>query len=128
MGIESVTGIFIPDNILIGEKPQVIDWMDAKRGNPAGDVARSLLLLGQGTVPSGLPPGLGFFLNRIRGIAKRIYLQRYLQESSMELQEIKQWILPVVSARLAEDIPLEERRNLLRIVKREINFNEMRSG
>jgi uncharacterized protein (TIGR02172 family) len=50
-------GDFHPGNILYGKNgPSVIDWADATRGDPMGDLARSRLILGDVRVdkPSGL--------------------------------------------------------------------------
>lgn len=45
-----------PNNILLSEQgPVVIDWMSATAGNPAGDVARIIIVLKYSALPSDLP-------------------------------------------------------------------------
>ncbi|MFD1910018.1 phosphotransferase family protein [Paenibacillus rhizoplanae] len=41
-------GDFHPDNILMDDKLWVIDWMTGVRGNPAADVARSVIMFSIG--------------------------------------------------------------------------------
>jgi hypothetical protein len=69
-------GDFHPGNIMLTPRgPMIIDWMTASRGMPAGDVARSSVLLTAGQVPPGTPlPGL---VNRLRQWMHSRYLARY---------------------------------------------------
>lgn len=48
-------GDFHPDNVMVGHKRWVIDWTDGMIGNPAGDIARTFLLLRYGTLPDAAP-------------------------------------------------------------------------
>jgi len=47
-------GDFHPDNVIWSERgPVVIDWLDANRGDPAADVARTPMLISIGETPDG---------------------------------------------------------------------------
>lgn len=47
-------GNFHPDNVLMTlQGPVIIGWMDATRGSPLVDIARTSLLLSMGDLPPG---------------------------------------------------------------------------
>ena len=49
-------GDFHPANILMdGDEPVIIDWSNVTRGDPAADVARTLVILESGEPPPGTP-------------------------------------------------------------------------
>lgn len=60
-------GDFHPDNVIVGERVWVIDWMTGMIGNPAGDAARTILLLRMGTLPDGTPALLAAFKKEYEG-------------------------------------------------------------
>jgi Ser/Thr protein kinase RdoA (MazF antagonist) len=84
-------GDFHPMNVL-GEasQPIVIDWPNACRGDPAGDVCRSYLLLRLHTDEVADP-----------------YLDAYCGVSRVPRQIILLWLPFVAAARLTEDVPGE---------------------
>ena len=84
-------GDFHPMNVL-GEasQPIVIDWPNACRGDPAGDVRRSYLIL-------------KLHANEVA----RPYLDTYCQVSRVPRQTILDWLPFVAAARLMEDVPGE---------------------
>jgi thiamine kinase-like enzyme len=92
-------GDFHPMNIL-GEisHPVIIDWLDARRGDPAADVCRSYLLL----------------MLHAAEIAPA-YLDAYCRISGMAGQRVLDWLPYVAAAKLAENVPAE-RGGLLDIV------------
>ena len=103
-------GDFHPDNILISPHgPVIIDWNDAKRGAPAADVARTVLLF---RAPLSLP-GLGipkrWLIRWAKGAFLRAYLRAYCRLYPLSLEDVEAWLLPVAAGRLAERIPGEER-------------------
>ena len=85
-------GDFHPMNVL-GEasQPIVIDWPNACRGDPAGDVCRSYLLLKLHADEVARP-----------------YLDAYCRVSGMRRQTIRDWLPYVAAARLAEEVPGEQ--------------------
>ena len=113
-------GDFHPDNILLGNKSWIIDWMNGMAGDPAGDVARTILLLSIGTMPEGMSKQEKLISGVLRSIMKRVYIRKYLELSSLHFSQVEQWILPMAAARLAEAIPVEEKGNLLKLIKSRI--------
>jgi len=93
-------GDFHPMNVL-GEasQPFIIDWPDARRGDPAADVCRSYLLLKLHAAYLALP-----------------YLDRYCEEAAIPRQTVLDWLPYVAAAKLAEDFPGEV-GGLLKIVR-----------
>ena len=111
-------GDFHPDNVLLTDHgPVIIDWMTGTRGHPLADVARTALLFQTG----GLPPRVPFFIrlviNAMRGRMYSVYLNRYLQIRPSARNEIGDWQLPLLAARLfeVEDYPKEKQIILARI-------------
>jgi hypothetical protein len=92
-------GDFHPLNIL-GEpsQPVIIDWLDARRGDPAADVCRSYLLLKLHAGAIAVP-----------------YLDAYCWASGLARQSVLGWLPFVAAAKLAEGIP-GERDGLLEMV------------
>jgi uncharacterized protein (TIGR02172 family) len=71
-------GDFHPDNVLMTPRgPIIIDWMTATRGDPLGDVARTVLLMTVGEPPTGT---LIRLLTRVRrGWMRAAYVKRYFE-------------------------------------------------
>jgi uncharacterized protein (TIGR02172 family) len=109
-------GDFHPGNILLTKRgPVIIDWLDASRGKPILDVARSSLLFGSGNLPSTIP---GAWLLRIlQSSFYRIYRRRYFQRNPADRQELDRWLPVVAAGRLNEGIYFDEDR-LLAIAQR----------
>ncbi|MGN7358712.1 phosphotransferase family protein [Paenibacillus sp. SAF-054] len=113
-------GDYHPDNIMIGTKEWIIDWMTATAGSPAADVARTLLLLRSGTLPEELPPDIQELFNRTREQLTTGYLQEYMKLSGMTISEIERWMVPVAAARLVEWIPAAEKEKLLELIRHQL--------
>jgi aminoglycoside phosphotransferase (APT) family kinase protein len=92
-------GDFHPMNIL-GEasQPVIIDWSDARRGDPAADVCRSYLLMKLHAAEIATA-----------------YVDAYCRAAAMPRQAVLSWSPYVAVARLAEGVPRELDR-LLKIV------------
>jgi aminoglycoside phosphotransferase (APT) family kinase protein len=92
-------GDFHPRNILgDASQPVVIDWPDARRGDPAADLCRSYLLMKLHTAEIATT-----------------YLDAYCRAARMSHQAVLSWLPNVAAARLAEDVP-SEFDDLLKIV------------
>ncbi len=115
-------GDFHPDNLMLtADGPLVIDWVDATRGQPLADVARTSLLLqtahlslANGALAAELLAGLAQFHDG--------YLSRYLTSEPVALQQAKRaaieaWRLPLAAARLAEGVSEAEARALVAMVE-----------
>lgn len=102
-------GDFHPDQVIMSKGgPIIIDWIDAAKGSPAADVARSSLALRY------LAPSAGRARDWLIGLARAYahfsYLKRYLNRSSITRQEIDEWRLPVAVALLGSTSPEESIR------------------
>lgn len=114
-------GDFHPGNVIAeGGRAVILDWMTATQGNPAADVARTLLLLKNGALPESIPTFTKVILKLFRRRLADIYLKDYLRLSGMAKAEIEGWRLPIIAARLAEWIPDSEKNFLLKEINKEI--------
>lgn len=108
-------GDFHPGNILLtASGPIIIDWIDATRGNPLADVARTRLLFTTARLP-------GFsVLALILRLANRWLLEQYLRgyfaSQPNERKVLDAWMPVVAVARMEEGIR-GEFPQLLQIVK-----------
>jgi len=91
---------FHPMNVL-GEasRPIVIDWPNTCRGDPAGDVCRSYLIL-------------KLHADEVAGP----YLDAYCRVTRILRHTILDWLPYVAAARLVEDVPGEQHR-LLELIR-----------
>jgi uncharacterized protein (TIGR02172 family) len=113
-------GDFHPENILMSNHgPIVIDWNDATKGRPEADLARTLILVGYGQ-----PASLDFDtkqLSPMRDRFARTYLKEYMRlQSTVTIEKIKLWRIPVAAARLSEGIK-EKEDKLLSIIKNSLS-------
>jgi aminoglycoside phosphotransferase (APT) family kinase protein len=110
-------GDFHPDNVLMTPRgPIIIDWMTATRGDPLGDVARTVLLMTVGEPPTG---ALIRLLTRLlRGWMRAAYLKRYCELRPVGREQLNRWQIVTYAARLAEDIK-GEAEQLIPFIERE---------
>jgi len=107
-------GDFHPDNVLMTETgPVVIDWMAASAGDPAADVARTLLLLQVGTPIGNLSLRDRVIITTGRRLFAKLYLDRYCRSAGMAKSRVRRWGPIVAAARLNEEVG-EEAEVLLR--------------
>lgn len=108
---------FHPDNILISEQgPIVIDWMTAGSGNPFADVARTVIILKYAHLPASIPEPVKQGIMRLRHAFCEEYVKEYLTLSKGTWKDIESWFLPIITARLIEGIPENEKDELYRQV------------
>ncbi len=104
-------GDFHPGNVMLARRgPVVIDWMTAKRGNPAADVARTRLLLMVGDPPQRGLMRLLILLGR--RVFMNAYLRAYRAESPEVLAQSDAFLPVMAAARLNEEIEPERERVL----------------
>ena len=97
-----------PGNVLLTARgPVVIDWLTASAGSPAGDVARTLFLLRDGGVPAYVPWAYRTLLVLARRRFASVYLRRYRHLRTLDDGEVARWRLPILAARLGEQIEAE---------------------
>jgi len=110
-----------PDNILITkEKVVIIDWMTATKGNPLVDIARTSVIFKYGCVPEDKSFVEKKIINTIRNKFYSGYIKQYLQISNNSIEEIEQWELPVMAARLTEWLSQNEKKLLLTYVNNKV--------
>ncbi len=100
-------GDFHPENILLTRRGEVvIDWVDATRGNPLADLARtSILLLGAAETALSDNLLLRSFVHLFHGA----YLRQYFRLRPGGQDEHQHWLPVVAAARLDENIPEQEK-------------------
>ncbi len=114
-------GDFHPENILMSRgKPFVMDWMTATRGNPLADVARTSVLLQWAEPGPGIPSVVKLLLGGVRRKFCRHYLSEYLRLTGARQDQIEEWELPVLAARLMEWLPESEKQVLITIIKEKL--------
>jgi aminoglycoside phosphotransferase (APT) family kinase protein len=105
-------GDFHPDNIVLTPAGlRVIDWNNATAGHPLADVAWTSLILRMGAAPPGSEAEIAPLI-QARLAFHEAYLARRL---GAHRDELSAWMLPIMVARLADNIP-EEREQLLRMI------------
>lgn len=92
-----------PANVLISDADAtVIDWIDAARGNPLADVARtSVILMGAAESGETSNPFLKVFVKTFH----TAYRKQYFRLRPGQEDEYRYWLPIVASARLSENIP-----------------------
>jgi aminoglycoside phosphotransferase (APT) family kinase protein len=92
-----------PSNVILTPGgPVIVDWFDACRGEPVADIARSSLLLGDGThTPTHLPGADPATL----GVLTQSYLSRLRERLELGDGELALWQAINAVARLAEGLP-----------------------
>ena len=96
-------GDFHPANVLIsGDKATVIDWIDAARGNPLADVARTtIIFLGSANTTQTPNPIIKVFTR----LSHAVYLREYFRLRPGGQDEYRRWLPIVAAGRLTEGMP-----------------------
>jgi len=104
-----------PGNIMIAEGgPVVIDWIDATRGNPLCDIARSMILLNPRS-------GNETFLFKVFQKLNHYFCRKeYSQSDVWNNAEFKDWLIINAAIRVKENIPVLEKRMLYKLVMRSL--------
>lgn len=96
-------GDFHPGNVMLTPTGAVIiDWIDAARGNPLADTARTTILL-RGVAATG--QGGSRLLAALALLFHAVYLRRYFALRPGGQDEYQRWLPVVAAARLSEGIP-----------------------
>lgn len=118
-------GDFHPDNVMLsdaGDQYWVIDWMTGMSGDPAGDAARSWVILMSSTLPENTEPAVRMGFETARESLVEYYMHHYMQLSGITRESIESWMLPVAAARLDEDLPPQEVEHLLKLVQERLRL------
>lgn len=109
-----------PGNMLgAASAPVVIDWGEASRGDPLGDMVRSAVLLRVGQPPPGAPRLIRLLAPVGGGIASARYVAHYRKLTGVDTRDFARWRAVRCAARLAEPIP-EEHPRLLAILRKDL--------
>ena len=109
-----------PGNVLVTRTgPVVIDWLTAGIGPPAADVARTLFLLRDAAIPADIPLIERAGISLVRRLFAARYLAAYRRLGGFDPHEVERWRLPVLAARLGEEIDAE-RASILALIEREL--------
>jgi uncharacterized protein (TIGR02172 family) len=120
LGDKLCHGDYHPGNIIIDHQYWIIDWMVACSGNPACDVARTMLLLTLSAFPPDIPWSTRLLFTVARKVLASLYLRAYLRATGVRKSEVTRWYLPAAAARLVEGNPEDEKRRLLVFIDREL--------
>lgn len=105
---------FHPDNVVLTARgPVVLDWVTAVQGVPAADVARTLLILRDAVLPDDLPRSRALAFELLRRVLAAVYLGRYRSLTGVDDGDIRPWRVPLIVARLRENVPAAERARFL---------------
>lgn len=97
-------GDFHMENILInGADVAVIDWIDAVRGHPLGDIARSYVLMIEHRLDE-TSLGARLFAWGPRRWFRTIYVNEYFKLSGYTWSDLAPWLPIVAAARLREQV------------------------
>jgi aminoglycoside phosphotransferase (APT) family kinase protein len=114
-------GDFHPGNVLVGRRgPAVIDWTGATRGDPAGDLARTRLLLRIGVVEEYMPALVRRMQAYGRGAFFRLYRRAYRRTRSIDDDLVDRWEIVRAADRIFEGIDAE-RPALLELLEQRAN-------
>jgi aminoglycoside phosphotransferase (APT) family kinase protein len=102
-----------PGNVLVASgRASVIDWVNATRGVPEADHARTLLLLKRADPLPGTSPLFRGLMSVGRDVYARAYAAAYRKRSLKPLTQVRSWTIVHSAARLTEGIQVEERQLL----------------
>ena len=96
-------GDFHPANVMLSEhEATVIDWIDAARGNPLADVARTtIIFLGSANTTQIPNPIIKLFTK----LSHAVYLREYFRLNPEGRDEYHHWLPIVAAGRLTEGMP-----------------------
>lgn len=98
------------NNVIVsGNKLIPVDWTNAYRGNPLGDVARTFLMMTSPSKPSGIGDMKMLLSQYKKWLTYWTYLSEYMKLANVRYDEIDAWILPTAAAKLRDRINGEER-------------------
>jgi Ser/Thr protein kinase RdoA (MazF antagonist) len=101
-------GDYHPGNVLVtADRVAVIDWVNATRGHPAADHARTMLLLRRADPLPGTPLPVRALMAACRTAFAHRYARAYATGSPQPVRQVDAWLMVHTAARLAEGIDAE---------------------
>jgi aminoglycoside phosphotransferase (APT) family kinase protein len=119
-------GDFHPGNVFRRRSGDfaLLDWKAAARGDPAGDVAATRLLLLDAWIPGGASR-VQRLLAPLRRALYQAYLRSYRRRRTLTSASVEAWVPVLAAARLSDEIP-EERAHLLALARRGLRAGRSR--
>ncbi len=109
-------GDFHPDNIVLSlNGPVILDWANARRGNPIADMVLSSLILKIAALPDFIEYAGRF--NTSKRVMYQAYTSQYMKLTKVGYEDMAKWIVPVAVTRLKDQIDSEQ-EVLLRIISK----------
>lgn len=100
-----------PSNVILGvDGAVVVDWFDASRGDPVGDVARTTVLLGIDKAQQHLAGARHDLMTRVR----LAYTAAAAEVFDFDPGVLGRWQIVVAAARVAEGLPAPTMRDVWR--------------
>ncbi len=115
--------LYLSNIIKSNNKLVAIDWSSGYRGDPAGDVARTFLIMSSPAVLPGTPDFMGLMSKFPKAMTCWAYLNEYMRISKMKFEDIVVWLLPVAAAKLKDRIPGEEKW-LMKMIDKQLGHLE----
>lgn len=115
--------MYLSNIIDSGGRLVAIDWSSGYAGDPAGDVARTCLIINSPAVLPGTPGILGAMSKFPKAMTSSAYLNEYLRVSKVRFEDIDAWVLPVAAAKLKDRIPGEEKW-LMNIINKRLGVDK----
>jgi len=104
-------------NVLVSKRGlNIVDWESASKGNPAGDVAQTILMTKFGD--ANFPIIKQIFVEILRTIFIPFYLWGYRARRELDDAQIDRWLLPLAAARLLFPVSKREASNLTKFIEK----------
>lgn len=122
-------GDFNPGNVMISgsrgkrQKVAIIDWVNANRGRPVADYARTLLMLRTARPLTATPLTTRLLIRAGRSALAGAYERAYAARSPEPVANLDAWLTVQAAARLTEGRHEVDRRRLLAMIARHARAN-----
>lgn len=104
---------FHPDNIIsCDDRNVVIDWCDAASGDPMSDVARTVMVFENDTLPPDMPEAKRSRIKTMRETIRDAYIKSYKEIADVRSLPIGEWKVIVAAARLPVSDKGEYEKNM----------------
>ncbi|HRY10064.1 MAG: phosphotransferase [Actinobacteria bacterium] len=111
---------FHTENVFIaGDAYTILDWQTTLRGDPAADVAMTVLLIRDAELWPGTPLLKRILVQRIRGVVLSTHLTQYKDLTGLSDAAIDAWRLPVLVLRMST-LDIDSERDRMQAEVREI--------
>lgn len=103
-------GDFHFNNIIVSRNDLIaVDWTNAYKGNPLGDVARTCMMISSPAASQRHFDAMNIMSQYVKWSTYWGYLNEYMRLSRVRLEDIDAWKLPVAAAKLKDKVPGEEK-------------------